>query len=403
MSAPLAPIQAGELNSSAPSLGATSVDVSPVPAAPQPPPTPVTPIPKITPVKREKPGAEPKSAQTSRDLAAFKAPPKDEGGIVEAQPSEREETLAPKTSSYVEELRESIISQRADGKPEDWHPMPQKRAPRQSNPEFAADLDDLQKNDSGSKSSGDRHLTLEEMAVMEDIAQLQPTVQQQSIRRLKSKTAGGGHFDVYIPVYIVCLGLSWVTEQSAAAGTCRDAGVRLESCLQLIAPKTIADNFLAGTNAYDDREIKAHPFNPSKRPNVMQQMLSRILAFCSGLSSVFGKIPPAFAAAQSNPLAEIMILLSYLSIFTVALLICLMCKRSTSWTIADVLLLPIGLVVGSTIITAVVIAILSSSASFAAGYLPNTIVVYTMAALIFAALDTGRRAFLKRKQTIVRD
>jgi hypothetical protein len=78
-------------------------------------------------------------------------------------------------------------------------------------------------------------------------------------------------------------------------------------------------------------------------------------------------------------------------------------KRSTSWIIADFILLPIGLVAASTVITPVFIAVLSMSASLAAGFLPNTIVTYTTIAIILSVCDMARRTFLGRKQSIVRD
>jgi len=395
-----------------PQLEATSVDITPV-VAPQPQPT-VTPQPqpvaapappKITPVTsaqvkppEPKPAPDPVSVQTSRDLTPFAKAPAQEGATPEPKAFGDEKALAPKSSSQVAELRESIISQRADGKTEDWHPVAQKKPPRQ--------LEDAKKLEpTKQKPEGDRHLTLEEMAAMDpDLALAPQTPQQQSIRRLKSKTTGGLHAEIYIPIYIVCLGLAWVTEQSAASGTCRDAGQRIESALQLIAPKPLADNFVAGLNAYDDREIKLHPFNPNKPRNVVQTLLSRILAFCSGLSSAFGRIPAAIvASSNTNPLAEILILLTYSSILILSLLIFFKFKRSTTWSIADFILLPIGLVAASTIITAVFIAVLSMSASLAAAYLPNTIILYTTVAIVLAVFDMARRSFLGRKQAIVRD
>ncbi len=364
---------------------------------------------EITPVvsakqTEPKPASGPVIAETSRDLPAIKLPTPD-GPRPEPKTFTDDPPLAPKSSSQVAELRESIISQRADGKSEDWHPVPTKKPPR-ADRQLSAELEDFKKPESKQKPEAERHLSLEEMAVMEnpDMAFPAQTPQQQSIRRLKSKTTGGIHAEIYIPIYLICLGLGWVTEQSAVSGTCRDAGQRIESSLQLLAPKPLADNFIAGLNAYDDREIKLHPFNPNKRPNVIQVILGRILAFCSGLSSAFGRIPATIAASSaSNPLAEIMILLTYTSIFVLSLLIFFKFKRSVNWSIADFILLPIGLIAASTLITAVLIAVLSMSASLAAGYLPNTIILYTTVAVVLAVLDMARRSFLGRKQAIVRD
>lgn len=405
-----------------PQMEATSVDIAPIPApqpqAPKAQPSqpqlqpPVTP-PKFTPITSVKhpdpkpaPAAGPASGPAPGAGAVPMAKmPEQKGPRPEPKTFDDELPLAPKSSSQVAELRESIISQRSDGQPENWHPVPAKKPPRTADPKISADLDDLKKPDMGNQRDSDRHLTLEEMAALDpDLALPAQTPQQQSIRRLKSKTSGGIHAEIYIPIYIICLGLSWVTEQSAASGTCRDAGQRIENSLQLLAPKQLADNFVAGSNAYDDRENKLHPFNPNKRPNVLQAILSRIQAFCSGLSSAFGRIPATISAsAATNPLAEIMILLTYTSILVLSLLIFFKFKRSLTWSIADFLLLPIGLVAASTIITAVIIAVLSMSASLAAGYLPNTIILYTTIAIVLAVLDMARRSFLGRKQAIVRD
>lgn len=268
----------------------------------------------------------------------------------------------------------------------------------------AADLGELKKSDK-QKPEPERHLTLEEMAAMDPELALAPqTPQQQSIRRLKTKAKGGIHAEIYIPIYVACLALGWVTEQSAAAGTFRDAGIRVDSALQLISPKSLADNFMAGENAFDDREIKLHPFNPNKPRNVMQVLLSRIQAFCSGLSAAFGRIPSAVAASSAtNPLAEILILLSYLAVLSLSLMIYFKFKRSTSWIIADFILLPIGLIAASTVITPGFIAVLSMSSSLAAGFLPNTIVAFTTIAIVLCVFDMARRSFLGRKQAIVRD
>ncbi len=411
-----------------PQMEATSVEIAPIPTSPAQPQPPATP-PKISPVtsaKHSEPKMEPKAApapgpalgptpgpapgpvtaQTARDLTPMVKMPDAKGPRPEPKAFDEELPLAPKSSSQVAELRESIISQRSDGKPEDWHPVPSKKPPRTPDPQLSSELEEFKKPEiSKHKHESDRHLSLEEMAALDpDLALPAQTPQQQSIRRLKSKTTGGIHAEIYIPIYIVCLGLSWVTEQSAAAGTCRDAGQRIESALQLLAPKPLADNFVAGSNAYDDRENKLHPFNPNKRPNVFQSVLSRIMAFCSGLSSAFGRIPATIAASSAtNPLAEIMILLTYSSILILSLLIFFKFKRSTNWGIADFLLLPAGLIAASTIITAVLIAVLSMSASLAASYLPNTIILYTTVAVVLAVLDMARRSFLGRKQAIVRD
>ncbi|MBS1957264.1 MAG: hypothetical protein JST89_23960 [Cyanobacteria bacterium SZAS-4] len=417
-----------------PQMEATSVEIAPIttpqppqppqaqppqpsPSQPQPPVTPpkFTPVtsvkhpePKNAPTSGPAPGAPagPVSAQTSRDLAPIARMPDQKGPRPEPKAFDEELPLAPKSSSQVAELRESILSQRSDDQPEDWHPVPAKKPPRTPDPKLSADLDDFKKPEQpGKQRESDRHLSLEEMAALDpDLALPAQTPQQQSIRRLKSKASGGIHAEIYIPIYIVCLGLGWVTEQSAASGTCRDTGQRIESALQLLAPKQLADNFVAGSNAYDDRENKLHPFNPNKRPNVPQAILSRIQAFCSGLSSAFGRIPATITASSAtNPLAEIMILLTYSSILILSLLIFFKFKRSTNWSIADFILLPIGLVAASTIITAVLIAVLSMSASLAAGYLPNTIILYTTIAVVLAVLDMARRSFLGRKQAIVRD
>ncbi|CAN5543484.1 hypothetical protein BH10CYA1_BH10CYA1_18940 [soil metagenome] len=365
-----------------PQMDATSVDIEAIPQ-PQPP-----------------------AAPPARDLTPMAKMPSQEGPRPEPKAFGDELPLAPKSSSQVAELRESIISQRAEGKTEDWHPVAGKKSPRPADPQISAELEHLKKPEQiKSKPEADRHLSLEEMAALDpDLALPTQTPQQQSIRRLKSKTTGGIHAEIYIPIYIVCLGLSWVTEQSAASGTCRDAGQRIETALQLLAPKSLADNFVAGLNVYDEREIKLHPFNPNKRPNVVQAILGRILAFCSGLSSAFGRIPATIAASTAtNPLAGMMILLSYSSILILSLLIFFKFKRSTNWSIADFILLPIGLAAGSTLITAVLIAVLSMSASLAASYLPNTIILYTTVAVVLAVLDMARRSFLGRKQAIVRD
>ncbi|MBI2812189.1 MAG: hypothetical protein HYX67_15355 [Candidatus Melainabacteria bacterium] len=412
-----------------PQMEATSVEIAPI-ATPQPqplplpqpqpqpqlPPQPQPPAapPRITPVRQPDPRTAPfaapgpVSAQTARDLAPLAKTPTPEGPRPEPKAFSEELPLAPKSSSQVAELRESIISQRADGKAEDWHPVPSKKAPRTPDPQLSAELEDLKKPEQQlfkQKPEAERHLSLEEMAAMDpDLLLPAQTPQQQSIRRLKSKTTGGIHAEIYIPIYILCLGLSWVTEQSAASGTCRDAGQRIETALQLLAPKSLADNFVAGLNVYDDREIKLHPFNPNKRPNIVQAIFGRILAFCSGLSSAFGRIPATIAASSAtNPLAEIMILLTYVSILILSLLIFFKFKRSTNWSIADFILLPIGLTAASTLITAVLIAVLSMSASLAAGYLPNTIILYTTISVVLAVLDMARRSFLGRKQAIVRD
>jgi hypothetical protein len=391
-------------------MEATSVDVAPIQAPPLNAPMKLTPVvraegnpPELKPeTKQAKANQPPIAAQTSRDLAPFAKAP--ESTQPEPKAPKDQAPLAPKSSSQVTELRESIIAPQGDGNAsDDWHPVAQKKPPRQTDPQFAAELGDLKKSDK-QKAEPERHLTLEEMAAMDpDLALAPQTPQQQSIRRLKTKAKGGIHAEIYIPIYIACLGLGWVTEQSAAAGTFRDAGQRIDSALELIAPKPLADNFMAGVNAFDDREIKLHPFNPNKPRNIMQVLLSRIQAFCSGLSSAFGRIPPTLAASSTNPLAEILILLSYLAVLSLSLMIYFKFKRSTSWIIADFILLPIGLVAASTVITPVFIAVLSMSASLAAGFLPNTIVTYTTIAIILSVCDMARRTFLGRKQSIVRD
>lgn len=335
--------------------------------------------------------------QTLRDLAPLAK--ENDGEAQPSKPGNDGTPLAPKSSSQVTELRESIISQKADGKSDDWHPIGEKKAPRKADPQFSAELDDFKKTDTiRHKSESERHLTLEEMAAMDPELALAPqTPQQQSIRRLKN--AGGIHAEIYIPIYLVCIGLSWVTEQSAAAGTFRDAGQRVESSLQLIAPKTLAENFRAGVDAFDDRDIKLHPFNPNKPRSIVSLLISRIQAFCSGLSSAFSRIPGTIASSTANnPLALVMVFLSYLSVFSLALIIYFKFKRSTSWIIADFILLPIGLVAASTVITAVLISILSMSVSLGAGYVSNTIVLYTTLAVVLCVSDMARRTFLRRKK-----
>jgi hypothetical protein len=406
----------------------TAVDLSPIttpivtpdtPAASVAPSASVSPQPVITPVPRHDPQSKsttapkhglggPALTQTARDLTPATKPSVEERNEVKAPLPEPkgfndEDPLSAKTSSYVAELRESIISQR-EGKPEDWHPVTQKKGPRAADPTLSAELDALHKNEK-SKPEGERHYTLEELAAMDPELALPPqTVQQQSIRRLKSKTTAGVRLEIYLAVYILCLGLSWVAEQSAASGTCRDAGQRIENAVELITPKPLADNFMAGSNTYDNREIKLHPFNPNKRPNFFQLLLNRISAFCSGLSSAFGRIPGVISSAGStNPLAQAMILLSYSSILILSLLIYLHFRRSVAYGVADLMLLPICLIAASSFISVVISAVLSTSASFAVNYLPNTIVLFTTIAFVLSSLDMARRSFLGRKQATVRD
>lgn len=382
-----------DLNAVPQQQAATSVDTN---AAPQAPATPVQPAAAPSGLK---PSSEAKPAtadQTSRDLA-----PLAKENDAEAQPSKPtgDTPLAPKSSSQVAELRESIISQKAEGQSDDWHPIGEKKSPRKVDPQFSAELDDFKKTETiRHKSDSERHLTLEEMAAMDPDLVLAPqTPQQQSIRRLKN--AGGIHAEIYIPIYLICIGLSWVTEQSAISGTFRDAGQRVESSLQLISPKTLAENFRTGVDAFDDRDIKLHPFNPNKPRSIVSLLISRIQAFCSGLSTAFSRIPGTIATSTANnPLAQIMVLLSYLSVFSLALMIYFRFKRSTSWIIADFILLPIGLVAASTVITAVLISVLSMSVSLGAGVVSNTIVLYTTLAVVLCVSDMARRTFLGRKK-----
>src|SRR6185312_1545997 len=119
---------------------------------PQPAPSP----PKITPVtsahtKPPEPKAapEPIPLQTSHDLTPVAKVPAREGPHPEPKAFKDEQPLAPKSSSQVAELRESIISQRADGKSEDWHPVPQKKTPRPADPQITGELEELKKPESG--------------------------------------------------------------------------------------------------------------------------------------------------------------------------------------------------------------------------------------------------------------
>ncbi|RTL41419.1 MAG: hypothetical protein EKK48_13725 [Candidatus Melainabacteria bacterium] len=384
-----------DLNAVPQQQAATSVDMNAAPQAPAAPVQPATAPSVLKPSSEAKPSSTPATAdQTSRDLA-----PLAKENDAEAPPSKStgDTPLAPKSSSQVAELRESIISQKSDGQSDDWHPIGEKKSPRKVDPQFSAELDDFKTETIRHKSDSERHLTLEEMAAMDPDLLLAPqTPQQQSIRRLKN--AGGIHAEIYIPIYLICIGLSWVTEQSAVSGTFRDAGQRVESSLQLIAPKTLAENFRAGVDAFDDRDIKLHPFNPNKPRSIVSLLISRIQAFCSGLSSAFSRIPGTIASSTANnPLAQVMVLLSYLSVFSLALMIYFRFKRSTSWIIADFILLPIGLVAASTVITAVLISVLSMSVSLGAGIVSNTIVLYTTLAVVLCVSDMARRTFFRRK------
>ncbi len=383
---------------------ATAVDLAPVnvPAvSPVISPSMARTEPGESPTMRPPPGkTEPVQPTPPKETSAPNLPPK---------PSDQdEEALSPKMAAFVADLRESIISQR-EGKPEDWHPVTQKK-PRAANDAFSSGLEELHKppSDSAPKAKlpePERHYSLEELAAMDpELALPTPTVQQQSIRRLKSKTTAGVRFEIYLLIYFICLGLSWVAEQSAAAGTCRDAGQRIDTAVQLIAPKPLADNFIQGVRTYDEREIKLHPFNPNKRPNVMQAMIHRISAFCSGLSAAFGRIPGiVLASSGANPLGSIMVLLTYLSVGILSLLIYFKFRRSMTYGVADLLVVPVCLIGAASGISAILAAVLSTSASLAATYLPNTIVLFTTITVVLSVLDMARRSFVGRKQAIVRD
>ncbi len=408
---------------------ATAVDIAPVnspalppvtspltsPTEPAQSPAMQTPAPVKTEPKQPTSGSVKSLNQTVRDLTPSQvskssqpAEPK-EASALEVTPKpydQDEEAPSPKMAAFVADLRESIISQ---DKPEDWHPVTQKK-PRATNDAFSSGLEELQKSPSDAppkpkQPEPERHYSLEELAAMDpELALPTPTVHQQSIRRLKSKTTAGVRFEIYLLIYFICLGLSWVTEQSAAAGTCRDAGQRIESAVQLIAPKPLADNFIQGVNTYDDREIKLHPFNPNKRPNLLQVVIHRIFAFCSGLSAAFGRIPgTVFVSSAANPLAPIMVLLTYVSIGILSLLIYFKFRRSMAYGVTDLLIVPICLIAAASGISAIFAAVLSTSASLAAIYLPNTIVLFTTVTVVLSVLDMARRSFVGRKQAIMRD
>ncbi len=409
---------------------ATAVDIAPVnspalppvtspltsPTEPAQSPAMQTPAPVKTEPKQPTSGSNKSLNQTARDLSPSQvskssqpAEPKEASGLeVTPKPYDQdEEALSPpKIAAFVADLRESIISQ---GKPEDWHPVTQKK-PRATNDAFSPGLEELQMSPSDAppktqQPEPERHYSLEELAAMDpELALPTPTVHQQSIRRLKSKTTAGVRFEIYLLIYFICLGLSWVTEQSAAAGTCRDAGQRIESAVQLIAPKPLADNFIQGVNTYDNREIKLHPFNPNKRPNLLQVVIHRIFAFCSGLSAAFGRIPGTiFVSSAANSLGSIMVLLTYVSIGILSLLIYFKFRRSMTYGVTDLLIVPICLIAAASGISAIFAAVLSTSASLAAIYLPNTIVLFTTVTVVLSVLDMARRSFVGRKQAIMRD
>lgn len=386
---------------SAKQFESTSVDMPKAPAAPTDAQMQSTlvdvaplniPLPTVTPIPRPDKTAKPIGA-TARDLAAM---PKNLDAKDDFKPVDLD---APAKKNDIAELRDSI-------KQDDWRPVTGKTT-RKADPNFAKGLEKegfKPQEPKPKPQPGDaaRHLTLEEMAQLEDpdLALQQSSPQQQTIRQFKGKTTAGVRFELYLLIYVVCLGLSWLTEQSAMSGTCRDAGQRIQSAIQVITPKPLADNFIAGVNAYDDKEIKLHPFNPKAPPSAVQVIMRKCGGFASGLGSAFGRIPGAMAAAGNNLIAETLILLAYASVSIISILIYFKFRRSMQYGIADVMLLPICLLAAFSGISAVFTAVLSMSESLAAGYIPNTIVVFTTLTIIISSLDMARRSFLRRKQNI---